>query len=198
MKNLLPKKLWLLRAYVVILIGFAEVILTLYVGFSIVNSISGQSILGDVIMGIAGLYLVILSLGILLSSQIILLFIGIHDNVDDMRKKALDENYKVNLIQEKEKDSLSTFNSFFTIALIVLSILFSTLNLSGVTGVSNVEKAAREAARLDSISAVQQENMRMTPQEEAAADEEAATTVTDDNAVEAPVDYSGSEPEVKH
>ena len=132
MRKFLPKKLWLLRAYVAFLIGFIELLLSLYVLISIINLFSRETLLGDIVLGLAGLYLVTVSLSVLLVSQIILLFIGIHDNIDDMRKKALDQNYTVDLVAEKEKENSNIINSIFMITVIVLSILFSILSLTGV------------------------------------------------------------------
>ena len=131
MKKFLPKKLWLLRAYVSFLIGFIELLLSLYVIVSIINFFSRKTLLGDIVLGLGGLYLVAVSLSILLIAQIILLFIGIYDNIDDMRKKALDENYTVDLVAEKEKENSNNIHSVFLIAVIVLSIVFSILSLTG-------------------------------------------------------------------
>ena len=131
MKKFLPKKLWLLRAYVSFLIGFTELLLSLYVIISIINFFSRKTLLGDIVLGLGGLYLVAVSLSILLIAQIILLFIGIHDNIDDMRKKALDESFTVDLVAEKEKENSNIIHSVFLIAVIVLSILFSILSLTG-------------------------------------------------------------------
>ena len=131
MKKFLPKKLWLLRAYVSFLIGFTELLLSLYVIISIINFFSRKTLLGDFVLGLGGLYLVAVSLSILFVAQIILLFIGIHDNIDDMRKKALDENFTVDLVAEKEKENSNIIHSVFLIAVIVLSILFSILSLTG-------------------------------------------------------------------
>jgi hypothetical protein len=132
MKKIFPKKLWLLRAYVSFLIGFIKLLLMVYVLISLINLFSNKTILGDIVLGLGGVYLVAVSLSVLLIAQIILLFIGIHDNIDDMRNKALDQNYTVDMVAEKEKENSNMINSIFMITLIVLSILFSILSLTGV------------------------------------------------------------------
>ncbi len=132
MKKIFPKKLWLLRAYVSFLIGFIKLLLIVYVLISLINLFSNKTLLGDILLGLGGVYLVAASLSVLLIAQIILLFIGIHDNIDDMRNKALDQNYTVDMVAEKEKENSNMINSIFMITLIVLSILFSILSLTGV------------------------------------------------------------------
>ena len=153
MKNNLPKKLWLLRAYVAFLIGLIELLLTLFVLVSIINLFTEKTLLGDLLLGLGGLYLVTVSLGVLMISQIILLFIGIHDNIDDMRKKALDQNYTVDLVAEKQQATSHIFHVVFLISVIILSIIFSALSLTGLT--NGAQKNYKEKAleqNYDSLS----------------------------------------------
>jgi hypothetical protein len=55
-KQLVPRKLWVLRLYCTLLSFIAEVLLALYVGFSLYSLFVSKEFLGNFILGIAGVY----------------------------------------------------------------------------------------------------------------------------------------------
>jgi hypothetical protein len=142
-----PKKLWLLRSYIKFLNYFVAIILIGFILVSVYNLFgSGSSILSFLI-GAGGLYIVLVSLAILLVAQTIVLFIGIHDNVDNIRKKALDPEFTVDLTAEKQKDQSNASYAFFLLIVIGLAILCSVLNMTVGVGVKN--KREMDRARME-------------------------------------------------
>jgi hypothetical protein len=140
----IPKKLWILRLYVALLTFISEGLLALYIGLSIYNLITSQSVLGNVILGVAGFYLVWVCLALLLVAQVVTLFLNIHDNVQDLRNKALDPNFSINIEDDKEKNQSNSLKSLVTITAVILSIIFSFVNLnrSANSRASNRESGA--------------------------------------------------------
>jgi hypothetical protein len=123
------KKLWLLRFYVISLNYLVEIILALYVGLSIYNFFTSKSVLGNLVLGITGLYLVWTCLAILFISQLVTMFINIHDNIEDVRNKMVNPDFQVNLNDEKDLEESFRWKSLATIIAIVLAIIFSIVNL---------------------------------------------------------------------
>ena len=132
-----PKKLWLLRSYIKFLNFFVALILIGYIGFSIYNLFGSGSTILSFLIGAGGVYIVLVSLSVLLVAQTIMLFIGIHDNVDDIRKKTLDPEFMVDLTAEKQKDQSNALNSLFLLVVICLAILCSILNMTVGVEVKN-------------------------------------------------------------
>ena len=130
LKNFEPKKLWLLRIYVKFLEGISSLILVFYCGASIYLMFKESNSFINIIMGATGIYIVIIAVTILILAQVINLFIGIHDNVDDIRKKQLDPNFKYSEADEKLKLRNDQINSIYIICLIILSIIFIFINFS--------------------------------------------------------------------
>jgi hypothetical protein len=125
-----PKKLWILRFYVALLSLIVEFLLGTYVALSLYNLIAKDNFLGDMILGYAGLYLVWISLATLFVAQVVTAFISIHDNIEDVRNKLLDSEFKVDLIVDKTKNKEASIRSFITIVTIILSIILSLVNLN--------------------------------------------------------------------
>lgn len=140
LKNFEPKKLWLLRIYVKFLEGISSLILVFYCGASIYLMFKESNSFINIIMGATGIYIVIVAVTILILAQVINLFIGIHDNVDDIRKKQLDSNFKHSEEDEKLKLRNDQINSIYIICLIVLSIIFIFINFN----VTNSQEAIPE------------------------------------------------------
>jgi succinate dehydrogenase hydrophobic anchor subunit len=130
LKNFEPKKLWLLRIYVKFLEGISSLILVFYCGASIYLMFKESNTFINIIMGATGIYIVIVAVTILILAQVINLFIGIHDNVDDIRKKQLDPNFKYSEADEKLKVRNEQINSIYIICLIILSIIFIIVNFN--------------------------------------------------------------------
>lgn len=126
----IPKKLWILRLYVALLTFISEGLLALYIGLSIYNLITSQSVLGNVVLGLAGFYLVWVCLALLFVAQVVTLFLNIHDNVQDLRNKALDPNFSINIVDDKEKNQSNSLKSLVTITAVILSIIFSFVNFN--------------------------------------------------------------------
>lgn len=129
-KILTPRKLWVLRLYTALLTFLAEFLLILYVAFSLYNILSQNSVLGDLVVGYAGLYVVWGCIAILFVAQVVSLFLNIHDNVEDMRNKLIDQNFSIDIDSEREKIKGSSIASLVTIASIVLAIVLSFINLN--------------------------------------------------------------------
>lgn len=125
------RKLWMLRFYVISLNYLVEIILALYVGLSIYNFLTSKSVLGNLVLGITGLYLVWTCLAILFISQLVTMFINIHDNIEDVRNKMVNPDFQVNLNDEKDLEESFRWKSLATIIAIVLAIIFSIFNLKG-------------------------------------------------------------------
>jgi hypothetical protein len=130
--QLLPKKLWMLRFYVTLLTILAEVILFAYIGLSLYNLMTSDEILGNLILGYGGLYLVWVCLVILFVAQVVSLFLNIHDNIEDVRNKAIDPEYKFDLSEDRERGKIKMMKSIFIIAAIGLSIVLSIVNLNSI------------------------------------------------------------------
>ncbi len=129
-KLLMPRKLWMLRLYIALLTLIVEFLLGAYVLISIYNLITSDNALGDLVLGYAGLYLVWVCLAILFVIQVVSLFLNIHDNIEDVRNKAINPAFAVDLKEEKEKSTEASLSSIGTIAIIVLSIILSFVNLN--------------------------------------------------------------------
>ena len=129
-KLITPKKLWILRLYIALLTLMVEFLLASYVFVSIYNLITSDNALGDLILGYAGLYLVWVCLAILFIVQVISMFLNIHDNIEDVRNKAVNPNFVIDLDEEKEKGREKTIRSIATIIIIVLSVILSFVNLN--------------------------------------------------------------------
>jgi hypothetical protein len=130
--QLFPKKLWMLRFYVALLTTLAEVILFAYIGLSLYNLMASDEILGNLILGYGGLYLVWVCLVILFVAQVVSLFLNIHDNIEDVRNKAIDPEYKIDLSEDMERGKIKMTKSIFIIAAIGLSIVLSIVNLKSI------------------------------------------------------------------
>jgi len=131
LKNLFtPQKLWILRLYVALLTYLVEILLVIYLALSFYNLITQDNILGDLILGYAGLYLVWICLAILFVAQVVSLFLNIHDNIEDVRNKAVIPDFAIDLEEEKEKGRDAKIRSIATIVVIVLSIILSFVNLN--------------------------------------------------------------------
>ncbi len=129
-KQLIPKKLWVLRLYVGILTTISEILLILYIGFSLYNLVSQKSVMGDFILGAAGLYVVGLCLGLLFVAQIVSLFLNIHDNIEDVRNKTINPDFSIDIEDEKESKVTSNTRNIALIVTILLSIALSINNLN--------------------------------------------------------------------
>lgn len=128
-KAITPKKLWLLRLYVKLINVFVQLILTTYIIFTIINTVKSNSEFIGLVLGYFGFYLVWTCLAVLIISEVISLFINIHDNIEVVRNKTIDPNFVVDLDAEKEKNKETSIISIITIVIIVLSIIFSFANL---------------------------------------------------------------------
>jgi hypothetical protein len=58
------------------------------------------------------------------------MFLNIHDNIEDVRNKAVNPDFAINLEEEKEKGRDAKMRSIATIAIIILSIILSFVNLN--------------------------------------------------------------------
>lgn len=135
-KAITPPKLWLLRIYIKLISVIVPLILVTYIIVTIAN-LSNQineyyvsKDLIDILVGYFGFYLVWLSFVILLISEIINLFLNIHDYTEDMAKKAVNPNFALDLDAEKEKNKDTSISAIITIAIIILSIFFSLININ--------------------------------------------------------------------
>jgi hypothetical protein len=135
-KHLIPRKLWILRLYIAILTFIVEFLLGAYVLVSIYNLIASDNALGDIVLGYAGLYLVWICLAILFVVQVVSMFINIHDNIEDVRNKAVILDFAIDLEKEKEKGRDAKIRSIATIVVIVISIILSFVNLNRENTVS--------------------------------------------------------------
>jgi hypothetical protein len=129
-KLFIPKKLWILRLYVALLTYLVELLLFVYLVVSIYNLISNNNLLGDLILGYAGFYVVSVCLAILFVTQVVSLFLNIHDNIEDVRNKNIDPNFSIDIAADKEKKQESSVRTLFTIISIVLAIILSLVNLN--------------------------------------------------------------------
>ncbi len=130
-KNLFtPKKLWILRLYVALLTYLVEILLVIYVVLSLYNLLAQDNAFGDLILGYAGLYLVWICLAILFVAQVVSLFLNIHDNIEDVRNKAIDPEFSIDVASEKEKNKESSISSVVMITTIILAIILSFVNLN--------------------------------------------------------------------
>ncbi len=129
-KQLIPKKLWILRLYMGLLTFLAEIILIFYIGISIYNIFTLNNVLGDLILGYAGLYLVSICLVLLFVAQVVSLFLNVHDNIEDIRNKTINPEFSVDLDNEKESSFTNNFNSIIVIATIFFAILLALINLN--------------------------------------------------------------------
>jgi hypothetical protein len=128
-KNILmPRKLWLLRLYIVFLIFLVKFVLIAYIGFSLYNLTSSGSFFGDLILGLAGFYIVFSCIATLFIVQIVSLFLNIHDNIEDVRNKAVDPNFTPSSSNENEESGQAS--SIFLIVIIILSLILSYANLN--------------------------------------------------------------------
>jgi len=129
-KLFVPKKLWILRLYVALLTYLVELLLFVFSGVSIYNLISWNNLLGDLILGYAGFYLVSVCLAILFVTQVVSLFLNIHDNIEDVRNKNIDPNFSIDIAADKGKKQESSVRTLVTIISIILAIILSLLNLN--------------------------------------------------------------------
>lgn len=138
-----PKKLWILRLYVALLTFFVEALLALYIGLSVYNVITSKSVLGNVVLGVAGFYLVWSCLALLFVAQVVTLFLNIHDNIQDLRNKAIDPYFSVNIEEDKEKNQSIALKSLVTITAVIISIIFSFVNLNHNTNSRSSNKESQ-------------------------------------------------------
>lgn len=127
---LIPRKLWILRLYIVLLSLIVEFLLAAYVFISIYNLLASDTAFGDLVLGYAGLYLVWICLAILFIVQAVSMFLNIHDNIEVLRNKAVDPDFKLDLEKEKDKQKEASSRSIAIIATIILSIILSFINLN--------------------------------------------------------------------
>jgi len=125
-----PKKLWILRLYVALLTYLVEILLVIYVLLSLYNLLAQDNAFGDLILGYAGLYLVWICLAILFVAQVVSLFLNIHDNIEDVRNKAIDPDFSIDVASEREKNKESSISSVVMIITIILAIILSFVNLN--------------------------------------------------------------------
>lgn len=129
-KNL-SNKLWLLNAYKWVLELISVLILIAYVIASIYNWVSlDNTFLGNLILGLSGLYIVGASISLLIFTQIIKLFVGVHDYLFDIRMKTLNPDYQIDLKSEQIVNKEKVNKQFLLIYLIVISLVFVGINLS--------------------------------------------------------------------
>lgn len=124
----MPKKLWLLRLYIVFLTYLVKFVLIAYIGFSLYNLTSSGSFFGNLILGLAGFYIVFSCIATLFIAQIVSLFLNIHDNIEDVRNKTVNPNFIPRSSDEDEESSQSS--SYFIIIIILFSLIFSYANLN--------------------------------------------------------------------
>ena len=127
---LIPKKLWVLRFYERLLTFIVELTLVSYILVSIYNLIKNDNFLGDLILGYAGFYVVSVCLAILFVTQVVSLFLNIHDNIEDVRNKNIDPNFSIDIVADKENKQESSVRTLITIISIVLAIILSFVNLN--------------------------------------------------------------------
>jgi hypothetical protein len=127
---LIPKKLWVLRFYERFLTFIVELTLVSYILVSIYNLIKNDYFLGDLILGYAGFYVVSVCLAILFVTQVVSLFLNIHDNIEDVRNKNIDPNFSIDIEADKENKQESSVRTLVTIISIVLAIILSFVNLN--------------------------------------------------------------------
>lgn len=127
---LIPKKLWVLRLYERFLTFIVELTLVSYILVSIYNLIKNDYFLGDLILGYAGFYVVSVCLAILFLTQVVSLFLNIHDNIEDVRNKNIDPNFSIDIEADKENKQESSVRTLVTIISIVLAIILSFVNLN--------------------------------------------------------------------
>jgi hypothetical protein len=127
---LIPKKLWVLRLYERLLTFIVELTLVSYILISIYNLVKNDYFLGDLILGYAGFYVVSVCLAILFVTQVVSLFLNIHDNIEDVRNKNIDPNFSIDLGADKKNKLESSVRTLVTIISIVLAIILSFVNLN--------------------------------------------------------------------
>ena len=88
---------------------------------------NGSYGLAQFIMGSLGLIIVLSALGVLFLTQIIKLFLGIHDNISDIRVKTLNPEVSIPIA---EKSELEYYNDVIQIVLILLSIVIMLIHFT--------------------------------------------------------------------
>jgi len=139
-----PKKLWVLRLYIVLLTFIVAFLLVAYVLISIYNLIASDNPLGDLVLGYTGIYLVWTSLAILFAVQVVSLFLNIHDNIEDIRNKTFNTDFSIDLDEEMKKNKDVAFLSISMIVIIILSIIFSVVNFNKINDNSNQDTSKYE------------------------------------------------------
>jgi hypothetical protein len=151
MEKLTLKKLWLIRIYILILQVLAELALVLYIFVSLSNMVSdkGATTFGNIILGSAGFIIVVCSLSILFLTQIIQLFVGIHDNIEDIRNKTI---HPETIIFENPNKTPSLYShDFFQAVIIVISLLIILLQFTIPRSKENTSNNIRTEVSTTSI-----------------------------------------------
>jgi len=95
---------------------------------------NGSYGLAQFIMGSLGLIIVLSALGVLFLTQIIKLFLGIHDNISDIRVKTLNPEVSIPIAKKSE---LEYYNDVIQIVLILLSIVIMLIQFTAKGKSSN-------------------------------------------------------------
>ena len=129
---MLPKvKLRFLRYYLAFSEYFIEFILFTYVLLSVYYLFTGShGALANIVIGLTGVYIIGISLSVLFVTQLVRLFIGIHDNVAEIKEKAFTPDYTGNPNIEGKNPLLGGIGDTVAIVLVVSSILFTIINFS--------------------------------------------------------------------
>jgi hypothetical protein len=75
-------------------------------------------------------YVVSLGIGLLFLSQVVSLFLNIHDNIEDVRNKTINPDFSVDLEIEKESSFTANINSIIVIITIITAIILASINLT--------------------------------------------------------------------
>lgn len=125
-----PRKLWLLRFLLAVITFFVKLALTLYVIASIYNLFSKKTFGEGFLLGMTGLVTVWGCISALLIVELFTLFINIHDNVEDIRRRSIDPEFKFDLKKDRERENEKTIGAAFLIIIIVLAVILSLANFN--------------------------------------------------------------------
>ena len=138
------KKLWLLRAYITLLETVAQLLLVCYIASSLyVWVLSSNSFWTSILLGAGGSYIVYLSIVVLITAQIIQLFLNIHDDVSDMRLKAInpDVELKADNYEETKQKQYKSIGSIITMAIAILVLI---INFSKALTIHEIDHRNKE------------------------------------------------------
>lgn len=146
-----PRKLWLLRFLLAVITFLVKLALTVYVVIAIYNLFSSKSVGGGFLLGVTGLSMVWGCISILLVVELFMLFINIHDNVEDIRRRSVDPEFQFDLKKDKERENEKDIGAVFLISIIVLAVILSLANFNTKPKSAEAIEKARlegEAAKL--------------------------------------------------